>query len=755
MRVDNVTANHLKRSPLSNTHLLLPKRDSVHRLCKILLVASLGLLAFLIVAHLFSHDDADLRLALPRKEIILEENGINLRFNPESKGMARIIVKVDDHGHENMSEALVDLRSYLLRSQLQVCTSQSELKTHFTTTYSLLPRLYSTCIPGRMRLALTKEALSDCLTKWEDEYCFAFFDVHDKLPSEKILVASPDYGLNRRDFSLAPFGVVFPYWPMAPVTVHTPQPMFNTHRVIMNPSRRAYIIGTDLGRLSGNAKEELPSIITSLSNVAQVNVSIRSSGNRECFPNETLPMRETQEFLPCSQARNIIQKSSFCLIVVNDWENITPSAVRSIHAQLWTCLKFHSIPLIPTHYVKENAEKVLPFFGLLESLWSRAIVFQPFINASDFVHRLMEIFSNEGVVLMDKGAKLFNRHLATVGKQVETAVAALNRALSFPQPALPVVKTYQTGRIQDTRVHIYEVYDYPKESKSFMPSGLVQPNEECDPPSDDAFEGPLWTLETSPWQRCKASEEETRNLSNTFTVIFLTYDRTAMLISNIKRFLQIQDLIHSILVVWNHPTLKPESFVWPQTPFPINVIRVPLNKLQSRFLPFDIIKTDAVLTLDDEVVPDGKSTRAGFSLWKEHPDRLVGFVARGHKWYDRMGQFRYVATAQPTYSFILTGASFFHKYYLYAYTFELLHEIYAVVDEIMNCEDIAMNMLTQQISEKPPLRVISGTRFACPSCTEGLSRKKGHYHMRSACITNFIHLFGYDPLKTTNFMKKV
>ncbi|VDD75253.1 unnamed protein product [Mesocestoides corti] len=609
------------------------------------------------------------------------------RFNPESKGMARIIVKVDDHGHENMSEALVDLRSYLLRSQLQVCTSQSELKTHFTTTYSLLPRLYSTCIPGRMRLALTKEALSDCLTKWEDEYCFAFFDVHDKLPSEKILVASPDYGLNRRDFSLAPFGVVFPYWPMAPVTVHTPQPMFNTHRVIMNPSRRAYIIGTDLGRLSGNAKEELPSIITSLSNVAQ-----------------------------------IIQKSSFCLIVVNDWENITPSAVRSIHAQLWTCLKFHSIPLIPTHYVKENAEKVLPFFGLLESLWSRAIVFQPFINASDFVHRLMEIFSNEGVVLMDKGAKLFNRHLATVGKQVETAVAALNRALSFPQPALPVVKTYQTGRIQDTRVHIYEVYDYPKESKSFMPSGLVQPNEECDPPSDDAFEGPLWTLETSPWQRCKASE-----------VIFLTYDRTAMLISNIKRFLQIQDLIHSILVV----------------------IRVPLNKLQSRFLPFDIIKTDAVLTLDDEVVPDGKSTRAGFSLWKEHPDRLVGFVARGHKWYDRMGQFRYVATAQPTYSFILTGASFFHKYYLYAYTFELLHEIYAVVDEIMNCEDIAMNMLTQQISEKPPLRVISGTRFACPSCTEGLSRKKGHYHMRSACITNFIHLFGYDPLKTTNFMKKV
>lgn len=39
---------------------------------------------------------------------------------------------------------------------------------------------------------------------------------------------------------------------------------------------------------------------------------------------------------------------------------------------------------------------------------------------------------------------------------------------------------------------------------------------------------------------------------------------------------------------------------------------MPLNKLQSRFLPFDLIKTGAVLTVDDEVVPDPNDMKLGF-----------------------------------------------------------------------------------------------------------------------------------------------
>ena len=45
------------------------------------------------------------------------------------------------------------------------------------------------------------------------------------------------------------------------------------------------------------------------------------------------------------------------------------------------------------------------------------------------------------------------------------------------------------------------------------------------------------------------------------------------------------------------------------------------------------------------------------------------------------------------------------QYFLYAYTFEMPHEVYTTIDELMNCEDIAMNMLSQQISEKAPYKV--------------------------------------------------
>lgn len=53
--------------------------------------------------------------------------------------------------------------------------------------------------------------------------------------------------------------------------------------------------------------------------------------------------------------------------------------------------------------------------------------------------------------------------------------------------------------------------------------------------------------------------------------VFLTYERIAMLMENIKIFQHIKDLVESIIVVWNHPYYKPEAYQWPIMPFPIHV----------------------------------------------------------------------------------------------------------------------------------------------------------------------------------------
>uniref|UniRef100_A0A0R3WDY4 Transposase n=1 Tax=Taenia asiatica TaxID=60517 RepID=A0A0R3WDY4_TAEAS len=100
-----------------------------------------------------------------------------------------------------------------------------------------------------------------------------------------------------------------------------------------------------------------------------------------------------------------------------------------------------------------------------------------------------------------------------------------------------------------------------------------------------------------------------------------------------------------------------------------------------------------------------------FRVWNDNPDRIVGYVARSHEWSPSYRNFKYVAQTTSSYSLILTGASFFHK-------------------------------------------VDIDTRFVCPQCKDGLSRKKSHYIIRSACITNFIHSYGYDPLKYSTFIRK-
>ena len=48
---------------------------------------------------------------------------------------------------------------------------------------------------------------------------------------------------------------------------------------------------------------------------------------------------------------------------------------------------------------------------------------------------------------------------------------------------------------------------------------------------------------------------------------------------------------------------------------------------------------------------------------------------------------------------------FFLQYYSYVYTHIMENAIKEMVDNFMNCEDIAMNFLVAHITQKPPIKV--------------------------------------------------
>ena len=88
----------------------------------------------------------------------------------------------------------------------------------------------------------------------------------------------------------------------------------------------------------------------------------------------------------------------------------------------------------------------------------------------------------------------------------------------------------------------------------------------------------------------------------------------------------------------------------------------------SRFYPYEEITTEAVLSLDDDITMlTSDELELGYQVWREFPDRLVGFPSRTHV-LEEDGRFRYESEWTSEISMVLTGAAFYHKYWHYVYT---------------------------------------------------------------------------------------
>lgn len=225
-------------------------------------------------------------------------------FKSDSKNNIERVLRNNKTGHVLLNRALLDLRTYLLRKSMEICTSQVEFNRYFITAYSLLSRLSTNCASGHLQLAMTKESLSHCLSDRKDDYCFSFVKTPSAL-SAKFLIATPDFGVNQKAFASATFGLVFPYWPIVPITLVFPHPIFYSSLMIKNPYNKPYVIGADLGSLEQDGDGNTSSMISSLSSVTGVKVTIKSGPNVRCFPNGLPPTNQNPQYLPCSQAGDV------------------------------------------------------------------------------------------------------------------------------------------------------------------------------------------------------------------------------------------------------------------------------------------------------------------------------------------------------------------------------------------------------------------------------------------------------------------
>jgi hypothetical protein len=229
-----------------------------------------------------------------------------------------------------------------------------------------------------------------------------------------------------------------------------------------------------------------------------------------------------------------------------------------------------------------------------------------------------------------------------------------------------------------------------------------------------------------------------------FTLLTMTYDA---LLWNLKMFVEHYSKcasVREIVVVWNkgRPPLQNEL----KSMVPIRVRVENKNTLNNRFNIDREIKTRAVMELDDDIMMTCDDLERGFKVWREHPDRIVGYyprLAEGNLLEYRNERY---ARRQAGYNMILTGAAFMdHELAFEKYWSKEAEIGRQTVDHFFNCEDVLLNFLfanassTITVDYVKPAWAIDMSKFSGVAISRNT---QAHYHVRSTCLANFSAIYG-------------
>uniref|UniRef100_A0A336MS02 glucuronosyl-galactosyl-proteoglycan 4-alpha-N-acetylglucosaminyltransferase n=1 Tax=Culicoides sonorensis TaxID=179676 RepID=A0A336MS02_CULSO len=551
----------------------------------------------------------------------------------------------------------------------------------------------------------------------------------------------------------------------------------------MVPARRAYLLsfqGELTTKKQGTVLDEF--IIDHLKEISDGPTQDKFLLQFECVPatEQQSDSFNHRDWSLCGteNSRKIILKESTFALIFAPSENLVSSTL--IQARLYEALRSGAIPIILGDSVQ------LPYQETID--WRKIVIILPKARITE-IHFLLRSVSDSDLLLMRRqGRMIWERYLSTVQATIDTIIASLRDRLGIPpKPIQPIVahSVFNSSFIPlKTDAAILD--SEPEESLGPIEPPFPSPmfkrnytalltqskeiwNDWADPfalypqlpfdpvlPSDAKFVGSSMGFRPIGKGAGGAGKEFSEALGGNqpreqFTIVILTYEREQVLMDSLGRLFGLPYL-NKVIVVWNSPKPPLEDLRWPDIGVPVEVVRAPRNSLNNRFLPFDAIETEAVLSVDDDAHLRHDEILFGFRVWRENRDRVVGFPGRFHAWDSNLhNTWNYNSNYSCELSMVLTGAAFVHKYYTYLYSYWLPQAIRDKVDEFMNCEDIAMNFLVSHFTRKPPVKVTSRWTFRCVGCPVSLSEDDTHFQERHKCINFFSKVFGYTPLLNTQF----
>ncbi|EXB58473.1 hypothetical protein L484_005207 [Morus notabilis] len=229
-----------------------------------------------------------------------------------------------------------------------------------------------------------------------------------------------------------------------------------------------------------------------------------------------------------------------------------------------------------------------------------------------------------------------------------------------------------------------------------------------------------------------------------FTLLTMTYEaRLWNLKLYVKHYSRCSS-VREIVVVWNKGT-PPRVSDFDST-VPIRIRIEEENSLNNRFKEDSLIKTRAVLELDDDIMMTCDDLERGFKLWRQHPDRIVGFYPRLSHGSQLKYRGEHFARRHKGYNMILTGAAFIDsKTAFQRYWSEEARQGREVVDKYFNCEDVLMNFLYANASSSRRVDYVRPTWTIDTSKLSGAAISRNtqvHFQKRTDCLMKFSKMYG-------------
>eukprot|EP00127_Corallochytrium_limacisporum_P001068 Clim_evm6s37 gene=Clim_evmTU6s37 len=275
---------------------------------------------------------------------------------------------------------------------------------------------------------------------------------------------------------------------------------------------------------------------------------------------------------------------------------------------------------------------------------------------------------------------------------------------------------------------------------------------------------------------------------------FVPQARYDVVINSFSRIDRIQNLVDHyltcdgmarVVVVWGQGDNEtPEDYLNADTRSdPRVMIFHPENpkSLNSRFGPNLPLLSEAVVTVDDDIIPPCSSLLRMYQVWEQFPDRLNGPFARAHSAWNEVGCFEsggkvtdlesagITADAARNGSGIRTeieqsadydpnqGCHYHYSYPWVDGTYSIVLTKFSMqsagyldlffdhpsancwldfVDRHRNCEDIAMALMVGSITNKAP--VYNHASPAYDLGWSGISGDSGHMNVRDYCLDYFV-----------------